>query len=61
MIRMGERIAADEMVSGAAVDCNRTAAAEFPDCFVGTYLGKREWRALAVNPASRSARTRKRF
>ncbi|MEU0632902.1 hypothetical protein [Streptomyces sp. NPDC005989] len=58
---MGEHIAADEMVSGAAVDCYRTAAADFPDRYVGTYLGKREWRALVVNPASRSARTRKRF
>ncbi|MET8745994.1 hypothetical protein [Streptomyces sp. NPDC004728] len=42
LIQAGERIAADEMVSGAAVDCYRTAAAEFPDRFVGTCLGKRE-------------------
>lgn len=46
----GERIAAGETVSGPAADRYRTAAAEFSDRYAGTYLGKRELRALVANP-----------
>lgn len=56
----GERIAAGESVSGPAADRYRAAAAEFSDRYAGTYLGKRELRALVANPASRSTKTRKR-
>ncbi|MFJ8694218.1 hypothetical protein [Streptomyces roseolilacinus] len=46
----GERIAAGETVSGPAADRYRAAAAEFSDRYAGTYLGKRELRALVANP-----------
>lgn len=46
----GERIAAGERGSGPAADRYRTAAAEFSDRYTGTYLGKRELRALVANP-----------
>ncbi|NIY69385.1 hypothetical protein [Streptomyces malaysiensis] len=46
----GERIAAGETVSGPAADRYRAAAAEFSDRYAGTYLGKRELRALVGNP-----------
>lgn len=46
----GERIAAGESVSGPAADRYRAAAAEFSDRYAGTYLGKRELRALVDNP-----------
>ncbi|MFF4756825.1 hypothetical protein ACWD5R_44125 [Streptomyces sp. NPDC002514] len=45
-----ERIAAGESVSGRAADRYRAAAAEFSDRYAGTYLGKRELRALVANP-----------
>ncbi|OEV10548.1 hypothetical protein [Streptomyces nanshensis] len=46
----GERIAAGEKVSGPAADRYRAAAAEFSNRYAGTYLGKRELRALVANP-----------
>ncbi|MGW7510191.1 hypothetical protein ACWGJ0_21110 [Streptomyces massasporeus] len=46
----GERLAAGEKVSGPAADRYRAAAAEFSDRYAGTYLGKRELRALIANP-----------
>ncbi|MDO0929928.1 hypothetical protein QQY24_33045 [Streptomyces sp. TG1A-8] len=46
----GERLAAGEKVSGPAADRYRAAAAEFTDRYAGTYLGKRELRALVDNP-----------
>ncbi|MGV2921695.1 hypothetical protein, partial [Streptomyces alfalfae] len=46
----GERLAAGEKVSGPAADRYRAAAAEFSDRYAGTYLGKRELRALVDNP-----------
>ncbi|MEU6346219.1 hypothetical protein ABZ883_35310 [Streptomyces sp. NPDC046977] len=45
-----ERLAAGEQVSGPAADRYRAAAAEFSDRYTGTYLGKRELRALVANP-----------
>ncbi|MCX4427155.1 hypothetical protein [Streptomyces mirabilis] len=45
-----ERIAAGETVSSSAADRYRTAAAEFSHRYAGTYLGKRELRALVANP-----------
>jgi hypothetical protein len=45
-----ERIAASEKVSGPAADRYRAAAAEFSNRYAGTYLGKRELRALVANP-----------
>lgn len=48
--RPHERIAAGESVSGPAADRYRAAAAEFSDRYAGTYLGKRELRALVDNP-----------
>ncbi|MFB8776301.1 hypothetical protein [Streptomyces broussonetiae] len=45
-----ERIAAGEKVSGPAADRYRAAAAEFSNRYAGTYLGKRELRALVTNP-----------
>ncbi|MFE3072548.1 hypothetical protein [Streptomyces sp. NPDC059247] len=50
---VGERIATSERVSGPAADRYRAAAAEFCDRYVGTYLGKREPRALVANPRLR--------
>ncbi|MEU6740057.1 hypothetical protein [Streptosporangium sandarakinum] len=55
----GERIAAGEKITGPAADRYRAAAAEFSNRYAGTYLGKRELRALVANPASRSTKTRK--
>ncbi|WUH90235.1 hypothetical protein OG900_09050 [Streptomyces sp. NBC_00433] len=46
----GERIAAGETVTGPAASRYRAAAAEFSDRYAGTYLGKRELRALVANP-----------
>ncbi|MEV8597291.1 hypothetical protein [Streptomyces sp. NPDC052012] len=46
----GERIAAGEKVTGPAADRYRAAAAEFSNRYAGTYLGKRELRALVANP-----------
>ncbi len=46
----GERIAAGEKVSGPAADRYRSAVAEFSDRYAGTYLGRREMRALVANP-----------
>ncbi|MEU3296650.1 hypothetical protein ABZ722_30445 [Streptomyces longwoodensis] len=46
----GERLAAGEKVSGPAADRYRAAAAEFSDRYAGTYLGRRELRALVANP-----------
>lgn len=46
----GERIAAGETASGPAADHYRAAAAEFSDRYAGTYLGKRELRAMVANP-----------
>ncbi|WP_394426683.1 hypothetical protein [Streptomyces sp. SGAir0957] len=46
----GERLAAGEKVSGPAADRYRAAATEFSDRYAGTYLGKRELRALVDNP-----------
>ncbi|MFE5372773.1 hypothetical protein [Streptomyces mirabilis] len=45
-----ERIAAGETVSGPAADRYRVAASEFSNRYAGTYLGKRELRALVANP-----------
>jgi hypothetical protein len=45
-----ERLAAGEKVSGPAADRYRAATAEFTDRYAGTYLGKRELRALVANP-----------
>ncbi|MFE9775603.1 hypothetical protein ACFYOV_28845 [Streptomyces sp. NPDC005931] len=46
----GERIDAGEKVSGPAAGRYRAAAAEFSARYAGTYLGKRELRALVANP-----------
>ncbi|MFB8290200.1 hypothetical protein [Kitasatospora purpeofusca] len=46
----GERVAAGETVSGPAADRYITAATEFSHRYAGTYLGRRELRALAANP-----------
>lgn len=46
----GERLAAGEKVSGPAAARYRAAAAEFTDRYAGTYLGRRELRALGANP-----------
>ncbi|AZP22898.1 integrase [Streptomyces aquilus] len=46
----GERLAAGEKVSGPAADRYRAAATEFSDRYAGTYLGRRELRALVANP-----------
>jgi hypothetical protein len=45
-----ERLAAGEKVSGPAADRYRAAAVEFSDRYAGTYLGRRELRALVANP-----------
>ncbi|MEG8279770.1 hypothetical protein [Streptomyces sp. AHA2] len=52
----GERIDAGEKVSGPAADRYRATAAEFSTRYAGTYPGRRELRALVVNPASSSTR-----
>jgi hypothetical protein len=46
----GERLATGETVIGPAAERYRAAAAEFSDRYAGTYLGKRELRALIANP-----------
>jgi hypothetical protein len=46
----GERLAAGERVSGPAADRYRAAAVKFFDRYAGTYLGRRELRALVANP-----------
>ncbi|MFK0143227.1 hypothetical protein [Streptomyces murinus] len=46
----GERLAAGEKVSGPAADRYRAAATEFAHRYAGTYLGRRELRALVANP-----------
>jgi hypothetical protein len=46
----GERIASGEKVSGPVADRCRAAATEFSNRYAGTYLGKRELRALVANP-----------
>jgi integrase len=44
------RIAAGEKVTGPAADRYLAAAAEFSNRYAGSYLGKRELRALVANP-----------
>jgi hypothetical protein len=46
----GVRIASGQKVTGPAADRYRAAAAEFSHRYAGTYLGKRELRALVANP-----------